>query len=328
MTSGATPASYAYASGSKSSSADRSSSKVLSALDALDEPVSKPKAKRQRKAKDPDAPKVEKRGARLKSSCPQNIKERVGRVISQRFYMIDRQRSGSELGEEFKVLGSTGNVYTVVIDRNPRCNCPDATKGNHCKHILFIYLKVLQVPQISPHWYQKALIGSELEEIFANAPAAPNAVANTRVRDAYAQASGRPLSSQASSSSNNGQNKRKPGPDDDCPVCYETMHNVQEKQLSYCEACGNCLHKDCFTQWAKSAKNGVTCVWCRAPWAQAGTPTRARAAGGNATTSEGYLNLSGVAGVSPVRDTSSYYQGPRRGQRHLGYQDYEDDWRF
>ena len=98
---------------------------------------------------------------------------------------------------------------------------------------------------------------------------------------------------------------------------------------------------------AKSAKNGVTCVWCRAPWAQAGTPARARAAGGSATTSEGYLNLSGVAGVSPVRDTSSCefdkltltsscnptncaidYQGPRRGQRHYGYQDYEDDWRF
>ncbi len=164
-------------------------------------------------------------------------------------------------------------------------------------------------------------MGSELEEIFRDAPAAPNAVANTHVRDAYAQALGKAVSSQASSSAEKGQKKRVPGPDDDCPVCYETMHGVQEKQLSYCEACGNCLHKDCFQQCkfqstrrnanrmnifsgAKSAKN-LTCVWCRAPWTQAGATGAARAAGGSATTSEGYLNLSGVAGVSPVRDTSS-----------------------
>ena len=72
--------------------------------------------------------------------------------------MIDRRRNDGELREEFSVLGSTGNVsdpttsfisrhltstqvYTVTIDRTPRCNCPDALKGNHCKHILFILIK-------------------------------------------------------------------------------------------------------------------------------------------------------------------------------------------
>ncbi len=35
-------------------------------------------------------------------------------ISSFRFYMIDRQRNGSELGEEFKVLGSTGNVRSFV----------------------------------------------------------------------------------------------------------------------------------------------------------------------------------------------------------------------
>ena len=46
----------------------------------------KPKAKRQRKAKDPDAPadQPEKRGAIFKKKCPKNILERVDRVISQR----------------------------------------------------------------------------------------------------------------------------------------------------------------------------------------------------------------------------------------------------
>ena len=38
-------------------------------------------------------------------------------------YLIDRSRNGAELREEFKVLGSTGNVYTVKIDKVPTCDC-------------------------------------------------------------------------------------------------------------------------------------------------------------------------------------------------------------
>ena len=95
----------------------------------LDSPPAKaPAAKRQRKAKDPDAPVPEKRGAVLKKKCPKNIEERLERVLTQRrvgdatlkcrvtdramfrFFMVDRKRNGNELREEFKVLGSTGNV--------------------------------------------------------------------------------------------------------------------------------------------------------------------------------------------------------------------------
>ena len=73
-------------------------------------------------------------------------------------------------------------------------------------------------------------------------------------------------------------------------------------------------------------------------------PGAGRAAGNaRARVSEGYLNLSGVAGLSPVRDTSSCessssalndlmliilwpidYNGPRRGEHYYGYQDYDD----
>ncbi|THG97957.1 hypothetical protein EW026_g4159 [Hermanssonia centrifuga] len=114
-----------------------------------------PAAKRQRKTKNSDAPPPEKRGAIFKRKCPQNILERLERVNQQRFFMVDRTRNGKELKEEFQVLGSTGNIYTVTIDKKPSCNCPDASKGNHCKHILFIYAKVLQVAYTSHIWYQK-----------------------------------------------------------------------------------------------------------------------------------------------------------------------------
>lgn len=48
--------------------------------------------------------------------CPQATRERADRVYSQRFFCVDRTRTG-EITEEFKVLGSTGNVYTINVDK-------------------------------------------------------------------------------------------------------------------------------------------------------------------------------------------------------------------
>lgn len=59
--------------------------------------------------------------------------------------------------------------------------------------------------------------------------------------------------------------------------------------------------------WTTQSRQGktVTCVYCRAKWiAPAGAGVVPAQAEG-AQLSEGYLNLSAVAGVSPVRDTSS-----------------------
>ncbi|KAF8577250.1 hypothetical protein K439DRAFT_1664311 [Ramaria rubella] len=247
---------------------------------------------------------AEKRLARLKPSCPKAIMERVDRVMTQRFFMIERKRIEGQLREEFKVLGSTGNVYTVIIDKLPSCDCPDATKGNHCKHILFVQLKDML----------RALLSTELETIFNNAPIAPNSLSNSRIHAAYAKALGHTddeaeLGSKATEVE---QNKRRtPEEGDDCPICYESMHDVDVKALTFCEECGNALHTECFQQWARTAIP-VTCVWCRAKWAI--VPSNATGTMGGVAASEGYLNLGAVAGVSPVRDTSSYYDGPRRGQ--------------
>lgn len=62
---------------------------------------------------------------------------------------------------------------------------------------------------------------------------------------------------------------------------------------------------------AKTAKKNLTCVFCRAKWVLAGAAAAAAAgsggaaAGGSRRTAEGYLNLGAVAGLSPVRDTST-----------------------
>ncbi|KAK0194810.1 hypothetical protein F5146DRAFT_923008 [Armillaria mellea] len=275
-----------------------------------------PKSLAKAKAKTPrePKPKPEKRGAIFKKKCPQNILDRLDRVIEQRFFMIDRERDSDELKETFKVLGSTGNVYTVVIDHTPHCDCPDASKGNHCKHIIFVFIKVLQVPHESSHWYQKALLMTELQDVFAHAP---NAVANERLRQAHLQATGKAPASGSTKASN----RRMPTEEDDCPICYDKMHTEPENRLTWCEVCGNALHRVCFAQWRTTAQNSgknVTCVWCRAEWV---LPDAGKGKG-KAVGEEGYVNLAAVAGVSPQRDTSSYYHGVRRGSRTYGYQKY------
>ncbi|KAF9218206.1 hypothetical protein BS17DRAFT_762669 [Gyrodon lividus] len=270
--------------------------------------------------------KPEKRGAMTKKKCPKNILGRVERVLSQRqvFFMIDRRQNDGELGEEFSVLGSTGNVYTVTIDKTPSCTCPDATKGNHCKHILFIFLKVLQVPQDSHVWYQKALLTSELAAIFADAPPAPNSLAYQRVRDAYVQSTGQTLNASGSAK----VPPRQPTADDDCPICYEGMHGAAESQLEWCQTCGNAVHKECFSEWAKSSRNNLTCVFCRAPWVNLTSAGKGKGkhgagnAGVGVVVAEGYLNLGALAGLSGERDTSTYYHGHRDGARTYGYQEY------
>lgn len=39
-----------------------------------------------------------------------------------------------------------------------------------------------------------------------------------------------------------------PGPDDDCPICYDSMGCEDEKTLVFCEPCGNALHQGCLAK--------------------------------------------------------------------------------
>lgn len=96
----------------------------------------------------------------------------------------------------------------------------------------------------------RGLLTEELEEVFRGAPAAPNAVASERVREAHAKATGKAPIPAASSSSSSQPKRKIPEAEDDCPICYESMHNQPEAKLTWCEACGNALHKECFQQCA------------------------------------------------------------------------------
>ncbi|WVN85326.1 uncharacterized protein L203_100471 [Cryptococcus depauperatus CBS 7841] len=268
------------------------------------------------------------RPARERVKCPNAIQDRCVRAVSQRMFMIQRiscQTDPVKI-DQFKVLGSTGNVYTVTMGPKPDCDCPDCTKGNlPCKHIIFVFLKILKIPRSSALWYQKGLTPVELQRIFSNAPAAPpgSIAVNASVHRAYLKATGA-LSEDAleaesgSIQAGSSGSQRKFAIGEDCPVCYEEMTQADEdkKNLVYDESLGGCgrpLHTQCFKMWALSARNfnkNVTCVWCRSPWAD-NSSSRKRNKSGPQYSSLGYLNMAQEAGMSRERDVSTYYHGGR-----------------
>jgi hypothetical protein len=251
----------------------------------------------------------EKRLCRLRSSCPQQIQQRIDRAVTQRLYLVQKGDVTADLTCSFAVLGSTGNVYNVEIAHTASCTCPDHRKRSAlCKHILFVLLKVMQLPSNSPLVYQAAWLTTELEEMFALLAArrvGGAVVANETVRKLYAKIeSGKPLEEE-----NNSKNRKTLDEDSDCPICFESLKDGSEP-LTFCRAmCGANFHASCIQRWGSTAnyhggvKQTTTCPNCRQPWQESpskkGVPKR-----------EGYTNLGRLQGQSPVRDTSTYHSPP------------------
>ncbi|KAI9048720.1 hypothetical protein LZ554_007551 [Drepanopeziza brunnea f. sp. 'monogermtubi'] len=227
----------------------------------------------------------EKRLRRFRPKAPATYLERLERVRCQRMFLIDRQRHRSEDGmgeeEKFDIAGSTGNIYQVTIGKVPRCTCPDASKGNQCKHIIYVMVNVLKAPENLA--YQLALLSTEVAEIFASAPVTPQS------------------SDAAPSTVTDTGGSRKPI-EGDCPVCVmEFDERDKSEDILWCKgACGNNIHRHCFEQWAKSKPGTAKCVYCRTPWKGDGDNIKRRISKGGAgkVNEEGYVNVAEELGIS------------------------------
>ena len=104
--------------------------------------INKAKRPQKQKGEEPE----EKRLRRHRAKPPGAYLERLQRVRTQRMFLIDRKRTLSVDGHEeevFDIAGSTGNIYEVTISKVPECTCPDASKGNQCKHIIYVSMSFL-----------------------------------------------------------------------------------------------------------------------------------------------------------------------------------------
>jgi hypothetical protein len=195
-------------------------------------------------------------------------------------------------------MGSTGNLYSCVVGTRVTCTCPDAVRSaGMCKHALLVKHRVLKIPLHSQLLCQSSYLAHELAYIYAHAPAAPggSVVAAEGVRAAYARATGRDagLSGDAPGSTASvaqpsastiaaaaaalAARRRSVDECSDCAVCYEELGGSLPT-LTWCVQCGNNLHAECMTMWAKSKRTGgqaVTCPLCRCDWAEPDSPAAA-----------------------------------------------------
>ena len=261
----------------------------------------------------------EKRLKRFRSNATIKIRERIERAISQRLFLVKTSETttcptnGGPL-ITFTILGSTGNVYEVKLSKVPHCSCPDHRKGNLCKHLLFVMLKVVGLSASSPLVYQSAYLTNELDEIMEKVQNRMSnlgvVVANEAVRQKLTDMEKKAGTGVVDEDAKASAVKRKEVDGSECPICFDDLGS-DIAQLTFCQAaCGTNYHKECMRMWTSQHRSNPKCPICRQPWGD--VATGGKTAGGSpkrkgGTNREGYVNVGELQGQSPVRDTSTYH---------------------
>ena len=267
-------------------------------------------------------PAKEKRLKRFRSKPTIAISQRIQRALTQRLYLIKTSEPSIAYGGPsiaFTVLGSTGNVYEVALSKVPACNCPDHRKGNLCKHLLFVMLKVVGLSSSSPLVYQSAYLTEELEEIvklvqtrMSNLGVGGGSVNSAVVANASVQEQFVNMQTKKSGDGDDGDKdtkstgvQRKEIEGSECPICFDSLGGRNMSLLTYCQAtCGTNFHKECIRMWTSQHSSNPTCPACRQQWTD--TKTGGKESPKKKAANEGYVNLGRLQGQSPVRDTSTY----------------------
>jgi hypothetical protein len=253
------------------------------------------------------------------------VLDRVARAGTQRLFLVRRLdlargdgagRQCSDGGDgatkamtqtqkwhaRFAVFGTTGNVYECDVRDVPSCDCPDFAGGRRggpgtpgsrvCKHLLWLYMRVLGVPRDDPLLCQTALTQKELARLLAAPSAAQRAsLAARAAREAYARANERhedsleenlDLSLHAPVSV-----PRKSPKEETCPVCFDDVVDAADaaagmdptcaSKVWWCvDGCGSNVHASCMRRWIEKSNAvsvgdgfggfGATCPLCRAGW--------------------------------------------------------------
>lgn len=166
---------------------------------------------------------------------------RIERALSQRLHVLRR----SEDSSDFTIQGSTGAYYNVQLDYEKgfcTCNCPDAViRGQRCKHILFVLLKVLRLATNHVLYRNLGYIRDDLDRALRD-------VVGNRERPSNAAPAV----------------DRRPFAGVDCGICFDEMDADDKENLVYCErGCGQHVHGACMQKWLLREQ---TCVYCRCQW--------------------------------------------------------------
>ncbi|KAI3942899.1 hypothetical protein MKW92_033287 [Papaver armeniacum] len=181
--------------------------------------------------------------------------DRVRKALHESICLLHRSEG------KFFVLAATGNVYTVTLSTTPvcRCNCPDSVVP--CKHILFVFLRVLGISQNDRRLCRKRLKPCQLADLLkmpSSAETLASAYTRDRFRHLYTTAKvkvGLP-----------------PSIDKDvaCAICHAKWHYLGDYEMVKCGSCGDIGHKTCLVTYRRSRGVAVRkCKSCRTNWVAA-----------------------------------------------------------
>lgn len=180
---------------------------------------------------------------------------RKERAFKQQIFLLSMDPITKEYERIFKVVGTTGNIYTVEINGNPKCSCPDCClNGNICKHIYFILLRVMKMNENVKSTYNM----EQLTNMFNNIPKfiTDNVIYNEKAKVEFEKIIN-------SNTIHTKQVEQKL--DDVCPICLENIDD--NKDTDFCKyGCGKSVHKFCFDIWRSNHDNALRCLFCRHEW--------------------------------------------------------------
>lgn len=211
------------------------------------------------------------RSLRVARNYPQL--NRYQRMMYGQHYLVEckyRNRDTQHLSMEFKVTGSSYDVYTINItnDNNISCDCPDALcdcngAGCYCKHICFVLIKIGQIndPTI---FQRKVLTIEEKDKIYKrvhNIAGTERDVINHEFLEAYKKSQKELKTDESYELTDNRFDAEiARNLDEDCAICYNKLDNDKKNEMRCCPSCKNAVHTECVTKWLIINK---CCVLCR-----------------------------------------------------------------
>lgn len=183
------------------------------------------------------------------------FQSRKARGKTQKLFLVECRDIENNTQKVYDIMGTTGNVYTVIIKKEPTCTCPDfMTRHQRCKHIYFALIKIMKVKEEDED--TKEFSVDELKTMFSNIPKITNNLEITSdLKNKYTDLKNKEKTTSI-------EVKRK-SLDDLCPICLDDLSNGDD--IDYCKyTCGKNIHKACFEMWSKQQNN--KCVFCKQSW--------------------------------------------------------------
>lgn len=171
--------------------------------------------------------------------------QRKLRGLNQRLYLVESIDRTTNMEKEYVIMGSTGNVYNVVIKNEPICTCPDyKQRKNRCKHIYFVLIKIMNVKEPDMELYDN----DELKKMFKRIPQITNFLkVSDDIKKSYDKLKNKKITQKDLN--------------DSCPICLDDLSNG-EKLITCRYSCGRHVHELCFQMYNKNKEN-KECLYCK-----------------------------------------------------------------